>query len=48
MLLDPFLTILPLVGQTFITNGGRYFPACRMVQTAISKASRVYYPGEYE
>jgi len=48
MIFSRFLTIVPLAGLAFATTGENYLPACRAVQGAISDASKVYYPGEYE
>jgi len=43
-----FPAILALVGLAFATTGKDYRPACRAVETVISNASKVYYPGEHE
>ena len=48
MRLSPFLTILALVGLTLATPNEEYCAACKAVETAISDASNVYYPGRYE
>jgi len=48
MIFSRFLTIFPLAGLAFATIGEDYLPTCREVEAAISNASNVYYPGEYE
>ena len=47
MLFSPFLTVSALVGIALATNE-EYCAACKAVETAISNASNVYYPGENE
>lgn len=51
MILDRILTIFPLAGLQFAglqfpTIWGDYRSACQAVETVISNASDVYYPGE--
>ena len=46
MLFGPFLTVSALAGLTLATTNEEYCAACKAVETAISNASRVYYPGE--
>jgi hypothetical protein len=48
MRLSPFLTILALVGLALATTNEDYCAACKAVETAISNASNVYYPGRHE
>ena len=48
MLLSPFLTVSALVGLALATINEEYCAACKVVETAISNASNVYYPGENE
>ena len=48
MLLSPFLTISALAALALATTNKKYYAACKTVETAISKASSVYYPGEHE
>jgi hypothetical protein len=48
MLLSPFLTVSALVGLALATTNEEYCAACKAVETAISNASKVYYPGENE
>ena len=48
MLLNPFLTVSTLVGFALATTNEKYCAACKAVETAISSASKVYYPGESE
>ena len=48
MLLSPFLTVSALVGVALATTNDAYCAACKVVETAISNASKVYYPGENE
>jgi len=47
-MLNRLLTILAFtgLGSATITNG--YRQACKAVEAAISNASEVYYPGEYD
>ena len=45
MLLSPFLIALALAGPALATNE-EYCAACKAVETAISNASKVHYPGE--
>jgi len=47
-MLNRFVTILALTGLAFATAGSKYRLACEAVDAAISEASEVYYPGEYE
>jgi len=44
-MLNPLLTILALGSATI---GNEYRPACEAVGVAISDASKIYYPGEYD
>ena len=46
MLLSAFLIVSALVGLALATTNEEYCAACRAVETAISNASNVYYPGE--
>jgi hypothetical protein len=46
MLLSPVLTISALAGLSLATINEEYYTACKAVETAISNASNVYYPGE--
>jgi hypothetical protein len=46
MLLSPFLIFSGLVGLALATTE-EYRAACKVVETAISNASKVYYPGEH-
>jgi hypothetical protein len=48
MRLSPFLTVSALVGLALATANEEYCAACKTVETAISNASNVYYPGESE
>ena len=48
MRLSPFLTILAPVGLTLATPNEEYCAACKAVETAISDASNVHYPGKHE
>ena len=49
MLLSPkLLTVSALVGLALATTNEDYCAACKAVETAISNASNVYYPGENE
>jgi hypothetical protein len=48
MLLNPFLTVSALVGLALAANNEEYCAACKAVETAISNASNVYYPGGNE
>jgi hypothetical protein len=48
MLLSPFLTVSALVGVALATTNDDYCAACKVVETAISNASKVYYPGKSE
>ena len=48
MLLSPFLTASALAGLALATTNEEYCAACKAVETAISNASKVYYPGEDE
>jgi hypothetical protein len=48
MLLSPFLTVSVLAGLALATANKEYCAACKAVETAISSASKVYYPGENE
>jgi hypothetical protein len=48
MRLGPFLTASALAGLTLATTNEEYCAACRAVETVVSNASRVYYPGENE
>jgi hypothetical protein len=48
MLLSPFLTVSALVGLALATTNEEYCAACKAIETAISNASNVYYPGENE
>ena len=48
MLLSPFLTLWVLAGLARATANKEYCVACKAVETAISSASNVYYPGENE
>jgi len=48
MMLSRFLTIFPLAGLAFATICGDYLPACQAVEEAITDASDVYYPGQYD
>jgi hypothetical protein len=48
MLLSPFLTVLVIVGFALATTNEEYCAACKAVETAITNASKVYYPGEHE
>jgi hypothetical protein len=48
MQLGPFLTILALVGLALATVNEDYCAACKAVETTISNASNVYYPGGHE
>jgi hypothetical protein len=45
MRLSPFLTILALAVLALATTNEEYCAACKAVETAISNASSVYYPG---
>ena len=47
MLLSPFLTVPVLAGLALATTE-EYCAACKAVETAISSASKVYYPGGHE
>jgi len=47
-MLNRFFAILPLVGLAFATADEGYLPACRAIEAAISNASDVYYPGQFE
>ena len=46
MRLNHFLTVSALVGLALATANEEYCAACKAVETAISNASNVYYPGE--
>ena len=48
MLLNPLLTVSALVGLVLATTNEDYCAACKAVETAISSASKVYYPSENE
>ena len=48
MLLGPFLTVSALAGLALATTNEEYCAACKAVETVISNASKVYYPGENE
>ena len=48
MLLSPFLTVPVLAGLALATTNEEYCAACKAVETAISSASKVYYPGGHE
>jgi hypothetical protein len=48
MLLSSFLTVSTLAGVALVTTNEEYCGACKAVETAISNASNVYYPGEHE
>ena len=57
MVLSPLLTVLVLAGLALaaaneeyqtVMSGHEYSVACKMVEAAISDASRVYYPGGHE
>jgi hypothetical protein len=48
MLLSPFLTVSALAGLALATTNEEYCAACKAVETVISNASNVYYPGENE
>jgi hypothetical protein len=48
MLLNHFLTVSALAGLALATTNEEYRAACKTVETAISDASKVYYPGEHE
>ena len=45
MIFDQLLTLWALA---FSTIGNEYRLACKAVEAAISDASKVYYPGEYD
>jgi len=47
-MLSRLLTISALTGLGFHTIGNEYRQACKAVETAISNASNVYYPGEHD
>jgi len=47
-MLSRFLAIPALAGLAFATTRKDYLKACKKVEAAISSASDVYYPGEYE
>jgi len=47
-MLNYLLTVLALTGQRPVTIGNEYRLACKAVEVAISNASNVYYPGEYD
>ena len=46
MRFNHFLTVSALVGLAFAATNEEYCAACKAVETAISNASNVYYPGE--
>jgi len=46
--LSRFLAIFHIAGLAFAAIGGEYRSACQAVKAAVSNASKVYYPGEYE
>ena len=48
MLSSPFLIVSALVGLVLAATNEEYCAACKAVETAISNASNVYYPGENE
>ena len=48
MLLNHFLTVSALAGLALATTNEEYHAACKAVETAISDASKVYYPGEHD
>jgi hypothetical protein len=48
MLLSLFLTVSALAGLALATTNEEYCAACKVVETAISNASKVYYPGKSE
>jgi len=47
-MLNHLLTILALTGLGSATIRDKYRPACKTVEAAISDASGIYYPGEYD
>jgi hypothetical protein len=48
MLFSPFLAVSALAGIALAITNEEYCAACKAVETAISNASNVYYPGENE
>ena len=46
MFLSPFLTVSALAGLALATTNEEYCAACKAVETAISNATNIYYPGE--
>ena len=48
MLLNHFLTVSALAGLALATTNEEYHAACKTVETTISDASKVYYPGEHD
>jgi hypothetical protein len=57
MVLSPLLTVSVLAGLALaaaneeyqtVMSSNEYSAACKMVETAISNASKVYYPGGHE
>ena len=48
MQLSPFLTVSALVGLALATTNEDYCAACKAIETTISNASNVYYPGGHE
>jgi len=47
-MLSRLLTISTLIGLALSAVGDEYHQACRAVEAAMSNASDVYYPGEYD
>jgi hypothetical protein len=47
MWLSPFLTVSALAGLVVATTKD-YYTTCKAVETLISNASEVYYPGGHE
>jgi hypothetical protein len=47
MRLSPFLTVSALVDPVLATTKD-YYTTCKAVETVISNASEVYYPGGHE
>jgi len=47
-MLNDLLTVLAIIGLWYATTGNKYRPACKAVEVAISDASKIHYPGEYD